>query len=564
MNFEETYDVVIMGGGMAGLTLSLQLKQKDPEINILVLEMRASEAPMAAHKVGESTVELGTHYLREVLGLKDYMDEHQLPKHGLRFFFSPKHKNDIHKRVELGPRLLLPVPSHQIDRGSFENDLINISREKGNTVLLNARVSNVELGEKEHQVSFKHEGALANVNARWVVDATGRSAFLKRKLDFAKGVDHDINAVWFRVDYKIDIDEWSNDERWHAQVEPGLRYLSTVHLMDNGYWVWLIPLAGNRTSVGIVADPALHPFDGFNSKEKALDWLEQNEPQFRKELKKLEHKIIDFRVMKHFAHRSGQLFSVDRWSVPGESGQFLDPFYSPGTDFIALANGFTADLIHRDRNGEDIFLRTRFYNEAFSAMFENWLPIYHDQYPIWGCTQVMIAKIYWDWAGYWGINTLLYVNDAFTDLTFFRRISVGPKTLLSRYGELNVRMQQLFKDWAPYYTDEEEGRYTDPFDLDYLRNFHEQIVGEGGESKELTQQLKENLEVLEKVAAEVFRRANTAVNGSMVEQEVDPYTMSLTGEKLESLNGKNIAPDPEIAAEIEKIWPRKLSTSTAS
>ena len=71
----EQYDVVILGGGMAGLTLSLQLKKAKPDISILLLERRETEATTAAHKVGESTVELGTHYLREVLDIKGYLEE---------------------------------------------------------------------------------------------------------------------------------------------------------------------------------------------------------------------------------------------------------------------------------------------------------------------------------------------------------------------------------------------------------------------------------------------------------------------------------------------------------
>jgi 2-polyprenyl-6-methoxyphenol hydroxylase-like FAD-dependent oxidoreductase len=94
------YDVVILGGGLAGLTLSLQLKRAKPGISVLVLERRETEASTAAHKVGESTVELGTHYLREVLDLKGYLEEHELPKHGLAFFPSET-KEDIASRVEL-------------------------------------------------------------------------------------------------------------------------------------------------------------------------------------------------------------------------------------------------------------------------------------------------------------------------------------------------------------------------------------------------------------------------------------------------------------------------------
>src|ERR1700744_1758680 len=106
---QKKYDVVIMGGGLAGLTLSIQLKKTNPEIAVLVLELREKAASTAAHKVGESTVELATHYFREVLNLKGYLEEHELPKHGLRFFFKSANKGEISNRVELGPRLKLPV-----------------------------------------------------------------------------------------------------------------------------------------------------------------------------------------------------------------------------------------------------------------------------------------------------------------------------------------------------------------------------------------------------------------------------------------------------------------------
>ncbi len=55
-------DVVITGGGLAGLSLALQLKQRDPALAITVLERRAHPVREAAFKVGESTVEIGAHY----------------------------------------------------------------------------------------------------------------------------------------------------------------------------------------------------------------------------------------------------------------------------------------------------------------------------------------------------------------------------------------------------------------------------------------------------------------------------------------------------------------------
>ncbi len=45
---------------------------------------------------------------------------------------------------------------------------------------------------------------------------------------------------------------------------------------------------------------------------------------------------------------------LGRWSLVGEAGAFLDPFYSPGSDFIAISNTLTTDLVCRYLDGEDV------------------------------------------------------------------------------------------------------------------------------------------------------------------------------------------------------------------
>jgi len=80
---------------MAGLTLALQLKKVRPSIRFLVIEKQKHPVPEAAHKVGESTVEIAAHYLRDILGLEEHLHTQHVRKFGLRMFFSFDGNQDI-------------------------------------------------------------------------------------------------------------------------------------------------------------------------------------------------------------------------------------------------------------------------------------------------------------------------------------------------------------------------------------------------------------------------------------------------------------------------------------
>ena len=78
--------MLVAGGGLAGLTLARQLRQTHPELSVLVVEKTKRPLPAAAHKVGESSVELGSQYL-ERLGLRDYLHKNPSDQVRLALFF---------------------------------------------------------------------------------------------------------------------------------------------------------------------------------------------------------------------------------------------------------------------------------------------------------------------------------------------------------------------------------------------------------------------------------------------------------------------------------------------
>ena len=351
---EQNWDVVICGGGLAGLTIARQLRRELPALRVAVVEKQARPLPTAAHKVGESSVELGTAYFRRI-GLGEYLQRAHIVKFGLRFFPGGGHLA-LEERAEIGPSQEPVLPSFQLDRGLLEEDLRAMNEADGVEMIEGTMVRDVEIGSggAAHRLVLERDGERTEITTRWVVDATGRNALIKRRLKMKRGSRHIGNAGWFRVEGRVHLSDFAATKSgpWHEVPGASERWRSTNHLMGAGYWAWLIPLSTGRTSVGVVTHDEVHGFDRVHSYEKVMEFLREFEPAMAARLENCE--VLDFRCLKGYSHNVARSWSVDRWGIVGEAGAFVDPLYSPGSDFIALANTFTVELIKADVAGEDL------------------------------------------------------------------------------------------------------------------------------------------------------------------------------------------------------------------
>ena len=502
MKEQKQVDICILGAGLAGLTLALQIKKRMPERSILIVERRTFPAPEAAFKIGESTVEIAAHYFANILGLKSYIEEEQLPKLGLRYFF-PSGKNEaIETRLELGGNNFYPTPSYQLDRGRFENHLHEQAVAQGIEVLERHDVQELELdADSTHKLSLTNrQRETQTVEARWLIDATGRTEFLKHHLKLHKACPHKVSSVWFRLKTRICIDDWSSDSAWRRRVDKneGKRWLSTNHLMGEGYWVWLIPLSSGSTSVGIVADTRMHPPETMDTFEQAVTWLHAHEPQCGQAVEEVKSTLQDFAAIKNFSHSAESVFSEQRWCLTGEAGLFPDPFYSPGSDFIAISNSYITELIYRDYVTAGYETFAPIFNGMYYNQFNSTLSLFRDQYPLFGNATVMPLKVIWDFAYYWTIPAFFFLQGQICNLKLFKLFKEEIEALVA----LNLELQQLFRDWHELPEPSGPEGMIDitkiPFMLQLNQNLQQAFSSEA-----FSETLRKNLKQLHQLAAEL-------------------------------------------------------------
>lgn len=496
-------DIVICGGGAAGLSLALQARRELPELDVAVLEARERPLPEAAFKVGEATTEIGAFYLSDRLGLEKCLEENQLRKVGLRFFFQGG-DGSFASRPEMGLSRPAPAPSYLIDRGRLECDLRERCAEAGVRLLEGVRVTDIELGEGDapHRVRYRPRdaGASGSLECRWVVDALGRRRLLQRQLGLSRKPRARHAAAWFRVRGRVDVESFVAPEQraWHERVTEVQRYHSTNHLIGEGRWIWLIPLASDCTSIGVVFSEAFHSPDLFRNQSAALAWIESNEPQLFAALRGRE--ILDYQRLVGYSHTTRRMHSAQRWSCIGDAAAFSDPLYASGFDLIGLGNCITLDLVRKEREGALDPAEVTEQNRLLLAINEWITHSIQRAYPYIGNPHVMGAKLVWDTAAAWALLGPLMFGGLVTDLAARRR---GTQVTRRFFG-LTLAVQRLFAQWAALPVQRPAFQFADFLSAPSLRQLNARNLRSDRTPEEILAGQTEDMRWLEELAQVLF------------------------------------------------------------
>jgi flavin-dependent dehydrogenase len=311
-------DVVVIGGGPAGSTVSTLLAQHGRRVQLFERET------FPRFHIGESLIP-ETYWVLKRLNMLDKMKgSHFVQKRSVQF-------------VSANGKLSAPFyfydnkphecsQTWQVERSEFDHMLLENARAHGVDAREGVHVLEV-IFEGERAVGVKiqePDGTRREVRATVVVDASGQAAMLMNR----QGL-----RIWDPLLNKGAIKDANRDEGATLVVQTP----------DKRGWWWNIPLHGDRLSCGIV-----RPFDDIFKNRGGLEqtYLEEveNTPYIKHRVANAK-RVTGYFATRDYSYRSKEL-AGDGWVLVGDAFGFLDPLYSSGV-MLALKSGeLAADAIH--------------------------------------------------------------------------------------------------------------------------------------------------------------------------------------------------------------------------
>lgn len=386
----DRWDVIIVGGALSGAATATLLLRRNPALRVLILE----KSERFDRRVGESTVEISAYFLGRVLGLTDYLNQNHLVKQGMRFWFANDQAHNLAECSETGPAYNVRFPGYQVDRAAMDEEVLARAVSAGAHLLRPVRVGVINLvAGGEQTVEWKAaDSSTHTARARWVVDASGFAALLARKNGwFQTNHDHPIAACWsrWRGVKSWDAREFVEKHPAWARRSKAVRFTATNHVTGLGWWSWWIPLKGGDVSVGIVYDQRLVELPpGGKLGDRLKDFLLLH-PAGKDLLADATWQEGDVHFRRNCAYVS-KTFAGDGFVLVGDAAAFMDPFYSPGMDWISFSASATAALIDGCLRGRPAAPRVARHNERFALSYQRWFDaIYRDKYYYMGDHELM-------------------------------------------------------------------------------------------------------------------------------------------------------------------------------
>jgi flavin-dependent dehydrogenase len=317
--------VVVIGGGPAGSTVSTLLSQQGVRVELFERET------FPRFHIGESLIPETYWVLKRLNMLEKMKASHFIKKHSVQFVNSSGKVSTPFYFFDNKPHEC--SQTWQVVRSEFDQMMLENAREHGVQVHEGVRVLDVVFeGERAIGVDIAQPGGTSRrVLADVVVDASGQSSMIINKFGL-RVPDPALNkgAIWTYFEGAY---------RDQGKDEGATLVLQTEQKKG---WFWYIPQHNNVVSVGVVADFD-YLFTGRGDHEQTFN-EELNRCLNVKERVSIGKRATRYYATKDYTYRSSRA-AGDGWVLVGDAFGFLDPLYSSGV-LLALRSGeLAADAI---------------------------------------------------------------------------------------------------------------------------------------------------------------------------------------------------------------------------
>ncbi len=317
----EIHDVVVIGGGPGGSTISALLAARGRSVVLL------EKAAHPRFHIGESLLPMNLPLFEE-LGVAKDIERIGMRKYGAELV-SPWHGEPVTYDFDGALDKSFPL-AYQVRRADFDEILFRNAVSKGAVALEECRVSAVEFGEDVAVVCMRRkDGAEQRIRARFVVDASGRDTVLANQLGAKQRNKKHASAALFG--------HFSGARRLTGKAEGNI----SLFWFDYG-WLWFIPLVDGATSVGAVCSPAYMASRRCDPDQFLMETIAL--------CPGLAARLADAILMSPATATGNYSYTVKRASgrnyiMIGDAFTFIDPVFSTGV-FFAMRSAFAgADTV---------------------------------------------------------------------------------------------------------------------------------------------------------------------------------------------------------------------------
>jgi len=313
-----SFDVIVIGGGPAGSTVATRLAQLGRRVVVFEKER------FPRFHIGESLLPCSMPLFRELGVLPKLEDGRFLPKFAAEFVTAD---GTLKQRYAFADGLVPGTPSaFEVDRAEFDQVLLEHAEAAGARVEQESTVVrfDCDLARGVDVVVRGADGTEVTHHAEMLVDASGQSALLPSRLGLREMEASLRNFAVFS--------HFEGAARASGEAEGDI----SVVLVNEGWW-WVIPLRGDRTSVGLVG-PAkglkgVKPDEAFlSARMQATPYLAERFANARR--------VAPVRTISDWSYKS-RVLAGDRWLLVGDSGAFIDPVFSTGV-YLGMRGAFDA------------------------------------------------------------------------------------------------------------------------------------------------------------------------------------------------------------------------------